>query len=334
MSARGRTRVAGVAFGGLAVVLAAAAAPTGAAAATGPRVVQPVTAINDHRDTLGGGDVDQLPPYLRRGNGRIEQLPLPAGVRAADARLLNDHGTIAGSYYASGFHTIVWTGPEHHMSVVDLPGASNAAVRDVDERGRVLISDVSRSPTGPGYVWAAGTLTPVASLTRGEHTDALAIDDRGELAGNDPGTSWRWDGQRTVTLAPLPGDRSTIVFAMNSFGVTTGLSGDHAVVWDRSGRPRALPDLARPADADPAAQGHGVGYAINDRGDVAGTESPAWLDYVQAVVWPHDSAPIDLGIGFGTGINVRGDVTTGERSTAPGYWTAAETYRLGHPRAS
>ena len=335
MSALGRIRTAGLAMAiaGTTAALPATAASARAAAPVAQQVFQPVAAINDHRDTVGGGTGDQPGPLLRHGDGRVEQLPLPEGVTHASAELLNDHGTIAGSFTTAdqGFHAVVWTGPDHHPTVVELPGARSVAVRDIDERGRVLISDTSGSPSGPGWVWSAGTLTPVAALTRGEHTDAQGINDRGELVGNEDGRSWRWDGHRTVVLAPLPGADYTVVYDMNSFGVSTGLSLGHAVVWDRAGHPRALPDLPRPAGTDPAALGHGAGVAINDRGDVAGSESPEWLEYVQVVVWPHDGAPVDLGIGSGTGINVRGDVT-GDRYTAPGYWPAAAVYRLGHPR--
>jgi probable HAF family extracellular repeat protein len=183
-------------------------------------------------------------------------------------------------------------------------------------------------------IWKHGILTALPLLPGGNNSQALWINNSGEVAGlsetgvNDPtcnsatpfqvlqteGVIWEPDG--TIhELAPLSGDAVSFALGINNKGQAVGVSGScsntnippninpsssdpHGVFWDKDGVPTDLGSLTQGGSS------FNVPASINDRGEVVGA-SLAPDGTVHPFLWTKETGMQDLGEpkgAFATGV--------------------------------
>lgn len=176
----------------------------------------------------------------------------------------------------------------------------------------VVVGDSARGENPVGWVWSRGRTTLLRGASKYTALPA-AISDKGLIVGalvtaegtqsegdGTPGLSeaeqaalWRSPAGRPQKLAPLPGDQGAHAFAVASDGRVGGVSaGDRfrPVVWNRAGKPHALPGLGGGYGAV-RAFGPG-GIAVGDAVARDGTDHP--------VMWAANGRITDLGLPGGS----------------------------------
>ena len=181
-------------------------------------------------------------------------------------------------------------------------------------------------------VWERGVMTALPLLPGGNNSEALWINNQGEVAGfsetgtEDPacatatpgqalqfeGVVWEHGGQMRELL-PLAGDNVSFALGINERGDAVGVSGlcsntnfppninpftsePHGVLWEKDGSAIDLGNLGSNTFTVPA--------AINDRGEVVGASQIA-DGTVHPFIWTRETGMQDLGEpagAFATGI--------------------------------
>ena len=178
------------------------------------------------------------------------------------------------------------------------------------------------------FLWRAGHMSALPTLG-GNNGQASAINNRGEAVGYaedglvdptcPPGTTNNritlpalWERGSAAALPLVGDDPDGVAFGINDQGQAVGYSGTcttaiHAVMW-KDNTAFVLQDLG--------ATGSNFGFAISNRGQIAGEVGSADGTTFYAAVWQNgaDGAVTNLGVlpgdfaAFATGINNRGQV--------------------------
>jgi probable HAF family extracellular repeat protein len=168
-------------------------------------------------------------------------------------------------------------------------------------------------------VWRHGKMTPLPTLPGGNSAQAIAINNRGQVAGfaeNDTLASrpcaqpfqvlrfeaviWGPNPDEIRKLPPLPGDTVGFALSINDKGQVVGSSGicpntttafpvygPHAVLWDTDGSVTDLGNLGGTMV--------NVAAGINNRGQVVGAAEVKGGN-VHAFLWTKDTGMKDLGL--------------------------------------
>ena len=216
----------------------------------------------------------------------------PPGSNANHAGLINDRGEGAGITGTPSIAT-VWT----RDGIVALgslgPPQTDSLARGINKRGDVVGDSafISGWPyTRHGFLWRDGVLTDLGTLAGKTDSYAAAINDHGDIAGTSytPGRGtqivlWR---NGTITDLGQAGGSDAVVTGMNNrrqiIGYAVFGSFSRPFIW-QDGVFTYLPALS---DAT-------YPWAINDRGEIAGSAS--FDDGTQRAVLWRDGAIIDLG---------------------------------------
>ncbi len=227
--------------------------------------------------------------------------PIRTGLVNSVPTGLNVHGDVVGNSSA-GENTIGWLWTGHRIIRLRGLGARTAYPAAISDRGVI-----------------AGALEPSEGLP----------DEGGSTPGtdeNEQAAVWRSAAAPPDKLAPLPGDQGANAFAVGSNGWAGGVSEGarfRPVIWDRAGRPRALPGLGG-GYAAVRAFGPG-GVAVGDAVARDGTDRP--------VMWDAAGRIIDLGLPTGsrtaqaTGVLPSGDVVGTAQIPLPGGGVVAQAVR-------
>jgi probable HAF family extracellular repeat protein len=219
--------------------------------------------------------------------------------------------------------TVPWPGLNDSGMVVGISQTGEVDPLDEDwscELGGFLLETTNLICRG--FAWQDGVMEALPALG-GNHSFAAGVNNLGQVVGwaetpvHDPTCTdaqvlqfravvWEPKKNRIKTreLPPLPGDSASAATAINDAGQAVGISGDcdqavgrfsarHAVLWDKNGRVREIPNL------------HGVTWHtpmdINARGDVVGFSNPPGPgdpegDFIaHAFLWTGADTAIDLG---------------------------------------
>jgi probable HAF family extracellular repeat protein len=168
-------------------------------------------------------------------------------------------------------------------------------------------------------IWKNGTLTPLSPLPGGHNSQALWLNDQGQVVGfaengvrdatcasplqvlRFEAVIWGPKGQ-IRRLDPLKGDTVGFAFGINENGQTVGTSGlcsnttlpllgpsgPHAVLWESDGSATDLGNLGGANDSN-------IATGINNHGIVAGN-SRSTDGNIHPFLWTRDTGIHDLGI--------------------------------------
>ena len=154
---------------------------------------------------------------------------------------------------------------------------------------------------------AQRTVVDLPQLPGGFGTSAIAINDRGEIAGTSGTASGLphavlWSHGAVADLGILPISTQSAALSINNRGQVVGYgdtpTGQHAILWDHG----AIVDLG---PLEPG--GSGLARHINNRGQVVGEGESAATGTTHGVVWQNGTV-IDLGAGDAFTNNDRGEV--------------------------
>jgi probable HAF family extracellular repeat protein len=197
--------------------------------------------------------------------------------------------------------TVPWPGLNDEVMIVGI--SHTAEVDPLDEDWSCEFGGFLPATTNlvcRGFVWDNGEIWELPTLG-GHHGFAAGVNNRGQVVGwaetavHDPTCddqskqvlqfrAVRWElneGSRgkikTRQLRPFGNDSTSAATAINDRGQAVGISGDcdqavgrfsarHAVLWERDGRLKEIPNLGGKTWHTP--------MAINDRGDVVGFSNP------------------------------------------------------------
>ncbi len=178
------------------------------------------------------------------------------------------------------------------------------------------------------FLWRDGHMSALPTLG-GNNGQASAINNRGEVVGyaedgavdstcpagttnNRIDLSALWENGKAEALPLVGNDPDGVAFGINDLGQAVGYSGNcttatHAVMW-KDHTAFVLQDLG--------GTGSNFGYAISNRGQIAGQVGTADGTTFYAAVWQNgaDGAVTNIGVlpgdfaAFATGINNRGQV--------------------------
>jgi uncharacterized membrane protein len=310
--------VLGVGLLAAASSLALAAGPAGAVVAAGPApaaatptvsetLIDPgstssyAAAINDRGDVVGTEDAGA---FLRDASG-VHVLAPPAGVEAILPMAINDRGDILTQTSFGPDQVYLWR-DGRWIFIADGDAAG------LNERGQVLVQVGAAAASfllwqdGRSTAITAPDVTGVPSLTGGylNQIGQVAFSSRDSDAPN-PIEAWLWSGGHYTRLPALVRGASAQVEGLNDLGEVVGESGDAAnptehvaVTWTHGAVHRlAAPPATSDLNDDAA--------AVNNRGQVVGTNDTPDTPPEQALLWPGTSAPAAL--------------------LAPGYYSGART---------
>jgi probable HAF family extracellular repeat protein len=296
-----------------------------ATAIGGPHLDHMVSDVSDRGQVVGTlNGMLTFTPFSWR-DGEHQQLPPAINVDPANPRILvsfaravDERGRVLGTRTdwadpeVPRIDTVVW---EHGEVLAVAPGVS--IPEDLNDRGEAAVTVYpSGGPElvdGVAAVWRVGGGIRRLGTLGGERSWALAIDERGRVAGVSETAggdrhAFAWRGGRMVDLGTLGGATSVVGdvlapgglfqanvadLAINDRGDVVGTSetasGDlHAFLW-RDGRMRDLGTLGGPSSR---------AAAVNERGQVVGYSETASGDQ-HAFLWDRGRMT-DLGALLGT----------------------------------
>ncbi|WP_326760217.1 hypothetical protein OHB35_27540 [Streptomyces phaeochromogenes] len=215
------------------------------------------------------GVVEGFPTWswfpVRSRDGKLEQLPVPAGSHDVQTRVITENGDIYGEGYGSNpNYTEVYKWPADQAgTVVKLPGLPRGSrVEGVDADGTVAIT-AEEAPAGTWrpYLWKDGTAKPLAIPAGAANASVTGISN-GVVVGdaldadfNPSAVMWNKDGK--VTALPN-GQRTT---AVNSKGLILGTN------------KRLVASLWQLSASAGAAPSDGVVTTLGDDGTLVGSKA-------------------------------------------------------------
>lgn len=215
---------------------------------------------------------------VRSRDGKLEQLPVPAGSHDVQTRVIAENGDIYGEGYGDDpNYTEIYKWPADQAgTVVKLPGLPRGArVEGVDADGTLAVT-AEEAPAGTWrpYLWKNGTakMLPIpAGSTDASVTgisNGVVIGDALDDDFNPTAVMWNKDGKATV----LPdGHRTT---AINSSGLILGTNKKLVgSLWQLAARGGAAPS-------------DGVVNTLGDDGTLVGSKARAGASYPRfPAVW-------------------------------------------------
>jgi probable HAF family extracellular repeat protein len=234
--------------------------------------------INERGDVVGYSnppDTFDLHAFLWR-DGEMTDLGTLGGPDSF-ATGVNDRGDVVGysSTAAGEIHAFLW----RDGTMTDLGGGTTSLAYAVNNRGAIA-GDADQAPT----VWLRGTSVSLDLPPGAEFGSALAINDRGDVAGYGGFPSGLSINRATLWRHGVPVDLGTLggpnsqAFGVNNRGQVVGVAetptSSQAFLWQH-GTMTSLPSLAG---------GSSGATDINNRGQVVGNSTSA-DGFPHAVLW-------------------------------------------------
>ncbi len=194
-------------------------------------------AINNRGQIVGlSRTADGMPHGYVWANGKMTELPLLA------ASGINDHGQIAGEYYApptGATHAVIYDLRSRTLTDLGTGASWFSEALAVNQRGQAAgyIGDAGPGhPVNSAFFWSKGHLTDLGAMGD-DSSQAMGINDHGTVVGSTSRIGFVWRDGTMTALNGLSGGSGAA--AINDHGVIVGSSGFrsgtidtfHAVLW-------------------------------------------------------------------------------------------------------
>ncbi len=194
--------------------------------------------------------------FIYTEQGGMTILDVPADLKGADARAVNDLGQVVGTLYTSpgGSHAFIWSAATGMIDLGGLRAGGYATASTISQNGQVA----------------------------------------GSGGGPDGRThAFRWTRERgMVDIGGLPGDGNSYAYGINSssqiVGVSYGPEGPKPFLW--------TPDRGMESPGSAAAVPFGYAFAINEAGQIAGALPTFDYEYpyAGAILWSAAGTKSDI----------------------------------------
>ena len=228
-------------------------------------------AINERGEVIGVSYDNNFMPgiavWLRAfvwRNGKLIDVGALPGRTSSAAHAINERGEVVGdSWFEKPSYGPATDVQERRRAFIRMNGRMRdlgvtagdwSTASAINERRQVVgawgvIASESDSESGTpdrhGFVWEDGRMISIGVLSGGEVSEAVAINERGQVIGSS-GTIWwshafLWQNGKMTDLGTLPGGRDSYASTINNKGqivgwATTKTGQEHAVLWSlRSG---------------------------------------------------------------------------------------------------
>jgi probable HAF family extracellular repeat protein len=260
-------------------------------------VSSPTTSVAEA--SIGAGDAAAA-ERCRPLDVRTTDLGTLGGASASVADI-NDRGhVVGGSQTASGgTHAYLWRRGVMTDLTPSAPASSTTSARLINERGQVLI-DVADGDTFRTVLWTRGRTAEITDGTPGVY--ALALNDRGQVVIQRPGSLELWDAGTVTTIIDAPPPSSVVFTDLSDRGhvafyrMTPASHGVQieAFVW-RDGTLQVLRPTA--GEGSPITYIEPIPIAVDDGGRVLlnVSKSEPDTDWTLAALLYDDGTYTDLG---------------------------------------
>jgi Predicted integral membrane proteins containing uncharacterized repeats len=158
--------------------------------------------INDRGQILASSSFeDGTSQSFISEDGNAMPLPPLAGDASAAAAALNERGEAVGTSAGATSHVVIW----EEGAAVDL-NIPRGIPRDLNDREQV-VGTLPSAQGSSGFVWERGTVTQLPALAGAVRTEAVSINNAGEIVGeSDLATGPRatlWEETRVFDLNDL-----------------------------------------------------------------------------------------------------------------------------------
>jgi hypothetical protein len=96
---------------------------------------------------------------------------------------INNRGDVVGQYLGADGHVHAYLQSGSRFSGLDVSGASDTYVNDIDDSGEILLDAIFESGANRNYIWSRGTLTPLPNVEGAAATYTYGFNKRGDICG-------------------------------------------------------------------------------------------------------------------------------------------------------
>lgn len=194
------------------------------------------TGLNDAGTVVGfywSCTIGPARPFTWSQGTGLTSLPIPTGFAEAEARDVNERGTVVGRMRLSEteyYRAVLWQ-DGNPLNLGTLPGGNCSEASAVNASGQVVGSwgHTTYAPPGlpNGFVWQNGRVEDL-QLPMGPQDLAQDINDSGQITGwmgqaaHVQSHAYVWKNGKVVDLGVLPGGFAARGWAINSYGDVVG----------------------------------------------------------------------------------------------------------------
>jgi hypothetical protein len=165
--------------------------------------------------------------FLRRPNGKITRISVPAGVNGTWAQDINDLGVVVGRYFDADFLSHGFMLKQGRYITIDYPGAIETTVRGIDNQGTLSGNYIDAVGFETGFVKDRNdfraVLYPGSDSTDVWDIAKLMVGDWSDIDGNIFGYSLRGN---LFTNINVPDATATSIRGINYQGTMAGVFDD------------------------------------------------------------------------------------------------------------